>query len=333
MIHVFFFKFEKELKIYIALFVDDFKIISKDIHLIKQLESSLREKYHELTSNYGSTHKYLGMEFTYLHGKVSITMKEYIKKLLLTYEIKKQASTPAANDLFVTDNSPHLPSDRQEFLHSGSAKLLYLSTRVRPDIALPVNYLCSRVNQYNQCDEDKFFRILHYLKETIDQGLNLSCSDPIPSINVFADASYGINADRKSQTGIVVKVGQATLLAKTGKQKIVTKSSTEAEIVAACEAVSSAHFIKALMDELHFENSGIIVHQDNMSTITMIKNNRPTSQRTKHIDIKFFFLRDRSDTNDISVIYTPTHDMIADLLTKPIQSAQFRKLKDLLLNN
>ena len=166
----------------------------------------------------------------------------------------------------------------------------------------------------------------------MSDGLTFKRDIDNPSINVYADASYGINDDRKSQSGIIVKIGNSTIISKSVKQTIVTKSSTEAELVACSQSVSIAHSLKSLVDELQFQTNGIKIYQDNQSTIKLINNNRATSQRTKHIDIRYFFLRDRANAKDIQVIYTPTNMMIADLLTKPLPTLQFNKLKILLLN-
>ena len=273
------------------------------------------------------------MEFDYSNeGKVIITMEKYINKLMQFYGINQSSSSPTTNSLFEDVNSTLLQEDKQEFLHSGVAKLLYLSTRVRPDISLPVNYLCSRVNKFSKDDEDKFYKILYYLNQSRSEGIIMNKNDDNPNINVYADASYGINKDRKSQTGIIVKIGQSTIISKSVKQNIVTKSSTEAELVAASESVSIAHSLKSLMDELQIKSNGIKIHQDNQSTIRLINNNRPISQRTKHIDIRYFFLRDRIENKDIEIIYTPSNEMISDLLTKPLPVPQFNKLKKILMN-
>ena len=74
------------------------------------------------------------------------------------------------------------------------------------------------------------------------------------------------------------------------------------------------------------------IYQDNMSTIALIKNGRSNSERTRHIAIRFFFLADRVNSNEISIEYMPTGEMLADILTKPLQGELFRKLRDRLLN-
>ena len=75
-----------------------------------------------------------------------------------------------------------------------------------------------------------------------------------------------------------------------------------------------------------------VMYQDNMSTIQLIKNGRSTSEKTRHVDIRFFFMHDRVNAGDVSLVYMNTKDMTADTLTKPLQGEPFRVLRDKLLN-
>ena len=74
------------------------------------------------------------------------------------------------------------------------------------------------------------------------------------------------------------------------------------------------------------------IYQDNISAIQLIKNGRSYSEKITHVDIKYFFLHDRILHGDICVKYMNTKDMIADVLTKPLQGEPFRVLRDKLLN-
>ena len=69
-----------------------------------------------------------------------------------------------------------------------------------------------------------------------------------------------------------------------------------------------------------------------MSTIAMIKNGMSKSDRTRHMNVRYFWTKERVDSGDIEIVYTPTDDMIADILTKPLQGDKFRILRQLLLN-
>ena len=75
-----------------------------------------------------------------------------------------------------------------------------------------------------------------------------------------------------------------------------------------------------------------LIYQDNMSTIQLIENGRSNSERTRHIDVRFFFLHDRQRTGDVEIKYLPTERMITDILTKPLQGELFRQLRKELLN-
>jgi hypothetical protein len=103
--------------------------------------------------------------------------------------------------------------------------------------------------------------------------------------------------------------------------------------VACSDVFSIICNIKSLVDELKFSIKGVRLHQDNQSTIKLIKNNKPTSQRTKHIDIRYFFMRNRAEMGDIDLVYTATKEMVADVPTKPLQGHQFNELRSKLLNS
>jgi hypothetical protein len=77
----------------------------------------------------------------------------------------------------------------------------------------------------------------------------------------------------------------------------------------------------------------LIITQDNQSTIRLLLHGRPLSQRTKHIDIRYFFLKEKIDSGELIIEYLCTEDMIADILTKPTQGALFRRQRTLLLGD
>jgi ABC-type nitrate/sulfonate/bicarbonate transport system substrate-binding protein len=74
------------------------------------------------------------------------------------------------------------------------------------------------------------------------------------------------------------------------------------------------------------------IYQDNQSTIAMLQNGESKSDRTRHIKIRYFWTKERVDNGDLEIIYLPTEEMVADILTKPIQGDQFLHLRKLLLN-
>ena len=116
------------------------------------------------------------------------------------------------------------------------------------------------------------------------------------------------------------------------KQKIVTKSSCEAEIVAQSDYLSNAIDVRNFLISLGYAVGPVILHQDNKSAMAMMKAGRPIGEKSKHINIRHFFVKYRCDSNEISIQYTPTEQMTADILTKPLQGHAFKKHRNKLLN-
>lgn len=111
---------------------------------------------------------------------------------------------------------------------------------------------------------------------------------------------------------------------------VVVKSSTEAELVGvsdyASEVIHKRYYLQAQGYTLG--NEPTTIWQDNTSTLAMIANGEPNSPRTRHIDIRYFFVKDRVDSGELCFKYKATQDMVADILTKPLQGELFVKLRD-----
>ena len=141
-----------------------------------------------------------------------------------------------------------------------------------------------------------------------------------------------VHSDAKSHTGTVVSMGKGPIMAKSTKQKIVTKSSTEAELVGMSDSVSLVIWCRNFLESQGYKVPPAKVFQDNLSTIAMVRSGKPTSDRTRHVSIRYFFVHDREVNGEVQLEYKPTKEMIADILTKPLQGELFTRLRDQLLN-
>ncbi len=122
------------------------------------------------------------------------------------------------------------------------------------------------------------------------------------------------------------------------KQKINTKSSTEAEVVGLSDKIGDVLWFKELLNEQERYKSGnkqlpAIIFQDNKSAIRLMECGKSTSTNTKHINIRYFFVKDRLDAEEIKIVHLGTKAMIADVLTKPLQGSLFRHMRAELLND
>ena len=318
----------------VVLHVDDLKSTCKDDKANQQLIEALRTKYKDINVQEGLIHPYLGMTFDYsVEGKVKVTQDGYVSELVASEDIKSAVKTPASEDLFVIDpDSAELNKEAKEHFHSLTAKLLYLSKRTRPDILVAVSFLTSRVQVATEQDGAKLTRVLRYLWGTQNLGIVLEADDQLLKLYCYIDASFGVHADAKSHTGTLVTLGKGPIMAKSVKQKINTKSSTEAELVGLSDSVSLVIWCRNFLESQGYKMPPASVFQDNLSTIAMIKNGKPTSDRTRHVNIRFFFVHDREANEEIRVEYKPTKQMLADIFTKPLQGDLFVQLRNELLN-
>mmetsp|Transcript_17293 Transcript_17293/g.46163 ORF Transcript_17293/g.46163 Transcript_17293/m.46163 type:complete len:173 (+) Transcript_17293:755-1273(+) len=162
-------------------------------------------------------------------------MPGYTNALLERYDVARVHTTPAGDELYdIDENSKTLDADRREDFHSTVCKLLYLRKLVRSELLALVNLLCSRTQSPTEQDLKKLRKILGYLRGTPNLGLILGADDTL-FVRLSVDASYGVHADGKSHTGACVTLGRGATHATSTKQKIVTKASTEAELVAASD--------------------------------------------------------------------------------------------------
>jgi len=111
------------------------------------------------------------------------------------------------------------------------------------------------------------------------------------------------------------------------RQKIVTKSSTESELVAVTDSIGEVIWLRNFLVEQGYPMPPAVLFQDNMSTIVLCERGE-AGHRTKHIKIRNFFVKELIDGGEVVVRHMPTDDMVADILTKPLQGAKFEALRD-----
>jgi len=244
-----------------------------------------------------------------------------------------EANTPAANNLYEIRDVELAEEEIREWYHCQVAKLLYLAKRTKPECLTAVAYLTTRVTNCNLDDVVKLVRLIRYVRKTKDTGIKLRPGDSGINVNCYVDAAYGLHADGKSVTGSVLTIGDAgPIHAKSVKQKIVTKSSTEAEFVAASDSVNQALHIRQLLIHQGHKQKPVKLYQDNLSCMALINRGRASSERTRHMSIRYFWISERISDKEITVEHLGTERMFANLLTKPLQGTQFTEERRMLTN-
>ena len=316
-------------------YVDDNKISHKNPRVVTSILSKIEKRFGKLTITRGKQHTFLGMDIDFVKdSKVKIGMKQYVLECIEAYELKNKdmAASPARSDLFMIDEkSSRLPEPDAELLHSIVAKLLCISNRARPDVLLPVAFLCTRVQRPTQQDRDKLRRVLQYLNGTRELHLTLGADD-LSVMHTWVDSSFAVHIDSKGHTGGGLSLGYGIVLPKSVKQKLNAKSSTECELIGASDYLPNTIWARMFYEAQQIKQKAGIFYQDNMSTIKFEKNGRNScGSKSKHIHNRYFWIKDRLESDNIQVIHCPTAAMLADFLTKPLQGSLFRKLRDVIL--
>ena len=116
-------------------------------------------------------------------------------------------------------------------------------------------------------------------------------------------------------------------------KKLNSKSSTEAELIKVSDVMSQILWTMYFMEAQGYPLEDNVDYQDNQSAMLLEKNERgSSSKRTRHINIRYFFVTDRIKEGEMRVEYCPTGDMVADYFTKPLQGSLFRKMRDSIMN-
>lgn len=130
-------------------------------------------------------------------------------------------------------------------------------------------------------------------------GINFIQKDQL-NIELYADASHGIHQDGKGYSGISIMMNNSPIFVKSTKQKIVSLSSTESELICLSEYYLF-NWIKEFINNLSFNVNNIKVYQDNLSTTQLIQHNNPRSQRTKYINIRYFAIKEKLNENNLQL--------------------------------
>ena len=270
-------------------------------------------------------------------GKVIFRMDDYVSGMLDEsrddMSMKGVSPDPANDELFtVNDNSPPLNQDDGDCFHTMVTKLLFLSERARPDIQQAVAFLTTRISKSTEEDYKKLGRIIRYLRGEPSLPLTLQCNN-VHVIKWWIDASVGVHQDLKSQTGATVLMGKGSACSASKRQKLNTRSSTEAEVVAVADVMPMILWTRQFLIAQGYNVERTDLFQDNKSAMLIETNGQTSSgKRTRHLNLQHFFIADRVKAVEVSIHHCPTDEMTADFFTEPLCGAKFIKFRALMLN-
>ncbi|KAD4584677.1 hypothetical protein E3N88_22278 [Mikania micrantha] len=313
--------------IIISLYVDDLIYTGNDIELCKEFCNSMKKEF-EMT-DLGQMKYFLGVEITQRSGSISMVQKKYAKEVLERFGLWEGNSVKnpiVPGSIFAVDNDAEQEVDDSEY-KCLVGSLMYL-TVTRPDLMFAVGFIARFMTKPKEFHMQLAKRILRYVKGTFNFGITYSKSST-GKLQVFTDSDYAQDIeDRRCTSGYVFLLSDAAISWSSRKQDIVALSSTEAEYVAAANCACHCVWLKGLLGELTGKKLGIVeINCDNNSTINLSMN-PVMHRRTKHIDVRYHFLRELVNKDEVKLLFCPSIEQIADAMTKPIKLETFEKFRD-----
>ena len=320
--------------IYLLLYVDDMLIAAKDMKEIQKLKDQLKAEFE--MKDLGAAKKILGMEIVRDRKSrvLHLSQKNYIERILRRFNMHeaKPVNTPfAAHFKLSSALSPTTETDMEYMARvpysSVVGSLMYAMICTRPDLA----YAVSMVSRYMANPGKEHWKavqwIFRYLRGT--SSLCLHFGKSTTGVLGYVDSDHAKDLDkRRSITGYVFTLNGCAISWKAQLQSTVALSSTEAEYMAITEAVKEDIWLKGLFGELDDRLKVTTVFCDNQSAIFLSKD-QMFHDRTKHIDIRYHFVRDIIEKGDCVVKKIHTDDNPADMFTKSLPIAKFKLCLDL----
>lgn len=323
----------------LILYVDDFVIFGRTKEASEKALQIL--KSHFDTKILGKTRKLLGVEFLEKNGEIYIHQSNYINEIYDRYRKYNIpiSSLPVSKGItFSKQDSPQTERELNEMSQLPYRNILgclaFIASRTRPDICYMVNILSQFQANPGIAHWNGLLKLLGYVNSTRNLKLKLTCKNP--QLYTYSDADFAANRDdRTSLGGQLVMLDASPIEWRTFKQKCISLSTMEAEFVAMTEASRELIWFDRVLAECYEKklifNTKLkpILYVDNMSTIAFVKSPRE-NYRSKHIDVKLFFIRDLVYKGDFELNYVNSKKNLADIFTKPFSKLELEKFISLL---
>ena len=320
-----------EEKIVLLLYVDDIVLFAKN-------EKDLEFGINLLSARFdlkvlGETRKLLGIEFEKVGNKLFIHQSSYIEKICKMYDKFKYSvsSLPIPKGLVLSKkDSPGTIEEINEMSKFPYRNLIgclnFIAGRTRPDIMYSVNILSQFQSNPGVKHWNCLLKLLGYLRYTKDYKLELSKVETL-NLKCYSDSDFASNRDdRISMGGYIVFLDNTPISWKSFKQKCVSLSTMEAEFVTLTESSKELIWLKNVLENkcLNLNLKDCTLYCDNQASINFA-NSPLENQRTKHIDVRYHFIRNLIYDTVFKLKYVKSELNMADIFTKPLTRDQLLK--------
>lgn len=326
--HTLFSKSVGEKLLMVSLYVDDLIFVGNDDVMCEEFKQSMKQEF-EMT-DLGRMSFFLGVEVHQSMKGIHLCQKKYAKEVLERFRMwncnpVKNPILPGTK-LSIEGESKDVDATTYKQLVGCLMYLIVTGPDMMYVVCLISRFMAKPREEHMQIAK----RALRYLRGTLDFGLFYKREfDSIPKVYTDSDCAGDID-DRKSTSGYVFLLSKAAVCWSSRKQAIVTLSSTEAEYVAATSCACHCVWVKGILQQFNTKPCQCFeILCDNSSSIKLSKN-PVMHKRTKHIDVRYHYLRDLTSQEVVKLVFCGTEEQVADIMTKPVKLKTFVKLRSLL---
>jgi hypothetical protein len=296
-----------------------------------ELVKMFEDEFGKVTVECGDIINIIGMTITRdrVLRSAMIQQKNYVEKLKTSFNITRTSKTPHTGNLFDRDVKAKLLVDQLGFISLNSS-CMFAANRTYPECLLSATHLSTKYYRADETDERNALRMIEYMCNDTNHCLYLRPKST--RVVSAADSSHAVHEDAKSHSGGCVGMegydnNHAYYIFVCGKQPIIAKSSCEAELIAQSTVGDYAVWLNDFLDELGYKSTEpIIMYQDNTSAIRIGSQGTGTFKRSKHIKVRYFWLKELVEMGELLFIYLSSSEMVADILTKPLTGNVFTYL-------
>ena len=307
----------------LAVHVDDCILTGSNKALIDEYKKKLHDQY-SLT-DLGPVDWLLGIKITRDREArtISLSQSGFIKTILARFALTDAKSFPTPMIPGAVYSKKDSPTTQQEIARmrpvpyrEAIGSLMYASVATRPDITFAVSTLSQFLDNPGEAHWEAVKRVFRYLSGTRDQALTYG--GEVHDLLGFTDADGASQEHRRAISGHAFLFNGGAVSWSSRKQELVTLSTAEAEYVAATHASKELIWLRRLKGDLSTPlTTATPLYCDNQAALRLAQADDYRA-RTKHIDLRYHFIRNVVERGEASLAYCPTDEMTADVLTKAL---------------
>jgi hypothetical protein len=318
--------YSKEKEAHLLLYVDDVLITAPSMEAVNWLKDALKEKWS--WTDLGEAAYVLGLRIDRDAGAKMIKLSQlgYIDRVLARFGLTGAltVTTPLEQGhMEPCSKDEAVDPARQKFYMSIIGSLMWVAQSLRPDVAFAVGYLSRFSTNPSEQHLRAAKRVWRYLKGSRGAGLTLGGfqKDSLGEEGMlvgYCDADYaGCMTTRKSTTGYVFTYNRSVISWASNRQPTVATSTTEAEYMALSDALKEGIWLSRMLSDLGIPTAQFIIYCDNKAAIALTAN-PGKHKHSKHIDVRYHFIRERVIDDTVVIRHVGTNDQAADMLTKAL---------------